>query len=92
MNRYIAILMLIVTSLTASANADSRANQQQTLTEAEVKQVSDAVYTWILEQSAMKGHRFSPEQIQSGYRHHLEELKLQLIDRGYIILAGEGGA
>ena len=79
---------------TTGGDADERARpptDANVITEVEVKRLSDAIYSWLLDQAIQKGHFYSPEVIASGYKRHFEELKVQLIDRGYTILAGEEG-
>jgi hypothetical protein len=39
-----------------------------------------------------KGWRYTPTQIENGYRRHFEEFKLQLIDQKYTIVVGDAGA
>ena len=86
-----AIVTLIVAVAATPACAGGSSKQPKIITEAEAKILSDAVYTWLLDQAIKKGHYYSPEVIASGYRRHFEELKMQLIDQGYTILAGEAG-
>ena len=79
---------------TTDGDADERARpptEANVITEVELKRLSDAVYSWLLDQAIQKGHFYSPEVIASGYKRHFEELKVQLIGQGYIILVGEAG-
>jgi hypothetical protein len=62
------------------------------VSEVTVQMLSDLTYGEILRQAASKGWHYTPEQIESGYRRHFEEMKLRFIDCGYTILAGEAGA
>jgi hypothetical protein len=87
----LAIFSLIVALAATPVCADSGSKQPKTITEAEAKRLSDAVYAWLLDQAIGKGHHYSPEAIASGYSRHFEELRVQLIDQGYTILAGEAG-
>ena len=85
-------LAVVATALSGSAYAgDNKAVVQRVVSETDVRLVSDMTYAEILRQAFNRGWRYSPEQIESGYRRHLEELKLQFIDEGYTILAGEAG-
>jgi hypothetical protein len=54
--------------------------------------MSAMAYTELLRQALGKGWRYTPEQIECGYRRHFEEFKLQLLDQGYTIVVGEAGA
>jgi hypothetical protein len=87
----LAILTLIAAVSATPVCANGSSQQPKITTEAEVKRLSDAVYTWLLEQAIRRGHHYSAEVIASGYKRHFEELKVQLIDQGYTILAGEAG-
>jgi hypothetical protein len=87
----LAVLALIVAVAATPVFAGSSSKQPKIIAEAEAKRLSDAVYTWLLDQAIGKGHHYSPEAIASGYKRHFEELKVQLIDQGYRILAGEAG-
>ncbi len=73
------------------AHAGEKVELTKPISEAEVQIASDAAYTELLRQALDKGWRFAPEQIEKGYRRHFEEFKLQFIDQGYTILAGEVG-
>jgi hypothetical protein len=89
---YFAVLAIVATLLAGSAGAGEQTKRHGVVTEAAVRMVSDLTYTELLSQALRKGWRYTPEQIQSGYRRHFEEFKLQLIDQGYMILAREAGA
>jgi hypothetical protein len=47
------------------------------------------MYTKTLQASSRLGHHFTPEQVANGYKRHLEELRLQLLDQGYLIIEGQ---
>ncbi len=86
-----AILAMLAGAFAEPAYAKDKIEPQKPISEAEVQFVSEVAYTGLLRQALSKGWRFSPENIENGYRRHFEELKLQLINRGYTILAGEVG-
>ncbi len=86
-----AILAMLAVAFAQPAYAGEKIEPRKPISEAEVQIVSDATYTELLRQALNKGWRFAPEQIEKGYRRHFEELKLQLINQGYRILAGEAG-
>lgn len=50
-----------------------------------------AAYSNLLEQAHRKGWRYRESDIESGFRHHYEELKLRLIDEGFAILPEDIG-
>jgi hypothetical protein len=87
-----AALTVISIALCGIAYAQENSKYQGTLTEAHVRTMSDTLYTDLLRQSYMKGHRFPQAQIENGYKRHLEEFRLRLIQDGYTILVGDAGA
>lgn len=89
---YFAVLAVVAIMLAGPVGAGEKAKMQRIITEAAVRTVSDLTYTELLSQALRKGWRYTPEQIDRGYRRHFEEFKLQLIDQGYTILVGEAGA
>lgn len=88
----IAAVVLFVAAIAATANAGERISSDRSILESQLRLMSAVIYTDLLRQAEGKGHRFSPESITKGYERHLEELRLQLIDAGYKIVAGEVGA
>ena len=94
MTKSCAIAMAITAALIATPvyASDTATGDRKVIFEAAVRIASDDAYTEIMSQAWSKGWRFTPEQIEDGANRHFEELKLQLIDQGYIILPGEAGA
>ncbi len=88
----ITAIGLVAATLFFTAAAGEDLDRQETISEVELRRMSDAAYTELLRQSERKGHRFSATSIANGYRRHLEELRARLIKEGYTILAGEAGA
>lgn len=88
----IAALALIAAMIAQPLRAGDRAAAHRVISEAEARMISEMTYTDLLGQALKKGWRFTPAQIESGYRRHFEEFKLQLMDQGYTILVGEAGA
>ncbi len=86
-----AFLAMLAVAISGPAYARDKIEPRKPISEAEIQIVSDVAYTGLLRQALSKGWRFSPEQIEKGYRRHFEELKLQLINQGYTILPGEAG-
>ena len=88
-----AMALAIVAALIAMpVYAGDDARKPKVVFEATVKAVSDDAYMELVRQAWSKGWRFTPEQIEAGSKRHFEELKLQLIDQGFIILPGETGS
>jgi len=85
--------IVIVAGLAAApALAGDQASTPKLVSESAARFVSDLTYTELLRQAMEKGWRYTPAQIESGYRRHFEEFKLQLIDQGYTIVVGDAGA
>jgi ABC-type proline/glycine betaine transport system substrate-binding protein len=86
-----AVLAIAAMVHAGSAAAGER-KTDKVVSEAAVRAVSDSTYAELLSQALRKGWRYTPGQIESGYKRHFEEFKLQLIDQGYTIVVGEAGA
>jgi len=89
---YLSIVAIVAALAVAPVLADEKSATPKLIAESTVRLVSDLTYTELLSQAIAKGWRYTPEQIESGYRRHFEEFKLQLIDQGYTIVVGEAGA
>ena len=90
---YLSIVAVAALALAAApALAGDKSSAPKLISESAARFVSDLTYTELLRQAMAKGWRYTPTQIESGYRRHFEEFKLQLIDQGYTIVVGEAGA
>lgn len=87
----LAALALMAILMVRPALAADQVNSARLIFEAEVRAVSAALYTELARQAVNKGWRFTPQQMEHGYKRHPEELKLRLIDKGYVIVAGDVG-
>ena len=58
------------------------------ISEDAVRAVSAELYSDILIRACRNGWRYPRSQIETGFKRHLSELKLQLVDQGYTILPG----
>ena len=79
-----AILMLPVSAqpcLSKGAHTDS-----ELISEEAVRTASAALYSDILAQACRKGWTYPRSQIESGFRRHLRESKLQLVSQGYTVV------
>ena len=92
MSKSYPMALVITAALIATpVHAGDTAGNHKVIFEAVVRIASDNTYMKIMRQAWSKGWRFTSEQIEDGARRHFEELKLQLVDQGYIILPGEAG-
>jgi hypothetical protein len=92
MRLHIIALALLAAVAALPAQAGDKTPARKLISEAAARMVSELTYTELLRQAMSKGWRYTPEQIESGYRRHFEEFKLQLIGLGYTIVVGEAGA
>jgi hypothetical protein len=88
---YLSIVAIAALAV-APALAGEKSSTPKLIPESTARLVSDVTYTELLRQAMKKGWRYTPAQIESGYRRHFEEFKLQLIDQSYTIVVGEAGA
>jgi hypothetical protein len=91
MSKSCAMAMVITAALIATP-VHAGDPTGKVISEVAVRIASDDAYMEIMRQAWSKGWRFTPEQIEHGSKRHFDELKLKLIDQGYIILPGEAGA
>lgn len=56
------------------------------ISEEAVKAASAELYSNILVRACRNGWRYPRSQIENGFKRHLAELKLQLIDQGYTVV------
>jgi len=91
MKTYFVAFALLASVVAQPVVAEDKVMPLKYVSEAEARIVSEILYTELVRQSFNKGRRFSREQIERGYRRHFEEFKLQLIDKGYVIIVGEIG-
>ena len=56
------------------------------ISEEAVKAASTELYSDILVRACRKGWRYPRSYIENGFRRHLAELKLQLVDQGYTVV------
>ena len=85
-------IVVVAALATAPALAGDKSSAPKLISESAARFVSDVTYTALLSQAMAKGWRYTPAQIENGYRRHFEEFKLQLIDQEYTIVVGDAGA
>ena len=56
------------------------------ISEAAVKAASAELYSDILVRACRNGWRYPRSYVENGFRRHLAELKLQLVDQGYTVI------
>ncbi len=56
------------------------------ISEAAVKAASAELYSDVLVRACRNGWRYPRSYIENGFRRHLAELKLQLVDQGYTVV------
>lgn len=85
-----AVTTVLITVLSAGQclATESTAGSKR-ISEADVRFASAWAYSDLLLQAYRKGWRYTPSAIESGFKRHFEELKLQLIDQGYTIVLGD---
>ena len=81
-----AMLALLVSAGPCLSEGTRR--EGQLISEDAVRTTSAELYSDILIQACRNGWRYPRSQIESGFKRHLGELKLQLIDQGYAIVPG----
>lgn len=88
-NRVIVAVMLILTA--AQPLGAEQLQQRKFISETTVKLASAMAYANLLEQARQKGWQFSESDIESGSRHHYDELRLRLVNDGYTVLPADAG-
>jgi hypothetical protein len=83
----LAVLVLAL-SATTSLPEDTR-SPAKSISEDAVKIASAYAYSDLLRKAYRNGRRYTPSAIETGFRRHFEEFKLQLIDQGYTITPGD---
>jgi hypothetical protein len=81
-----AIVLALVFSASPCLSQDDTA-RKQTITEGDVRNLSARQYTVILVTACNNGWRFPLKRVESGFRRHLNELRLQLLSDGYTIVS-----
>ncbi len=62
------------------------------ITEREVRTISARQYTALLVTACNNGWRYSLKHVESGFKRHFKELKLQLLEDGYAIVPAYRGS
>ena len=80
-----AILMLPLSA--GPCLSDGTQRDGKLISEIAVRTASAELYSEILIRACRNGWRYPRSRIEKGFKRHLEELNLQLIDQGYTIVA-----
>jgi hypothetical protein len=88
----IAVIWLLLLVGTAPCLPEQVQKAVKTISEAAVKQASAKQYSDILIRACRNGWRYPRSKIDNGFKRHLEELILQLIENGYVIVPDEKSA
>jgi hypothetical protein len=75
--------------LTATGACSAKQFRQSTMSEAAIIQLSAEQYSAILIRVCRNGWRYPRTQIEQGFKRHLSELRVQLIEDGYLIVPDE---
>ena len=79
-----AILVLLVSA--GPCLSEGTQTNGKLISEAAVKAASAELYSDILVRACRNGWRYPRSYVENGFRRHLAELKLQLVDQGYIVV------
>jgi hypothetical protein len=78
---------MLVSALSAGHSLCDNANAREKLISEEAVRIASArLYSDILIRACLNGMRYPRSQIESGFKRHLSEMKLQFADQGYVIL------
>jgi hypothetical protein len=87
--------MLAILGLVHTAYASEPRTAEHAISEAELRAISDGIYTELIRKALTAGHSFRADDIENGYCRHFEEMRLQLIGNGWTMrrsdTRGHGG-
>ncbi|ESX53193.1 MULTISPECIES: hypothetical protein [unclassified Mesorhizobium] len=78
----LTVILVLLVSVGRCLSEGTQTNSKLTSEEA-VKAASSELYSDILVRACRNGWRYPRSYIENGFRRHLAELKLQLVDQGY---------
>ena len=83
---YAAMLLLPLTA--GPCLSEGTPSGGKMISEDAMKAISAELYSDILIRACTNGWRYPRGQIENGFKRHLGELRLQLVDQGYTIVPG----
>ena len=81
---FAVVLLSLTSSATPSLCGDAGA-QSISIPEHALRIASARAYSHVLRQAYRNGHRYTSSAIENGFLRHFEELRLQLLDKGWTI-------
>jgi hypothetical protein len=82
---------LVLTAEATPSVSEDTTPKPKTISEDALRLASAEAYFALLRRAQANGWRYSLMAIKKGQTRHFEELKLQLLDRGYMIMSGQPG-
>lgn len=87
MTRLSVLTAILVLSVSAGpCLSEGTQTNGKLISEEAVKAASAELYSDILVRACRNGWRYPRSYVENGFRRHLAELKLQLVDQGYIVV------
>ena len=87
MTRLSVLTAILVLSVSAGpCLSESTQTNGKLISEEAVEAASAELYSDILVRACRNGWRYPRSYIENGFRRHLAELKLQLVDQGYTVV------
>ena len=83
MRSFILILGLLIPAVPAVAD------QQQSITDEQLRALSDAEYIALITDKNEDGWSYTPEQVASGLRRQYQERRARMIDVGFTVVSGD---
>ncbi|MER8959909.1 MULTISPECIES: hypothetical protein [unclassified Mesorhizobium] len=80
--------MLVLPLSAGPCLSEGRQSGGKLISEDATRAVSAELYSDVLIRACRNGWRYPRSQIENGFKRHLRELKLQLVDQGYTIVPG----
>jgi hypothetical protein len=62
------------------------ADEQQSITEEQLRRLSDAEYIALITDASDAGWSYTPEEVASGLKRHYQERKARMIDVGFTVV------
>jgi len=87
MTRLSVLTAILVLSVSAGpCLSEGTQTNGKLISEEAVEAASAELYSDILVRACRNGWRYPRSYVENGFRRHLAELKLQLVDQGYIVV------